>query len=184
VKTLWEFIQQFWKSLRPWTVVNPWEQAVRVRFGRWRRRLGPGVHFKLPAFDTVFTQSVRRRVSQLHLQTLATRDGRTVVVAGAIAYEIADIDRLYDTLHHAEDSLMILGMAALAREIRRLNLSECDPAKIEEHVAAELDFGRFGIGDAEVYLTSFAATKTYRLLTENSSYGIRGEALDTCAAAP
>ena len=179
MKTLWEFLSQFWKSLRPWVIVQPWQQGVRVRLGRWRKTLGAGVHLKLPIADAVFVQSIRRRIAPLYTQTVTTKDGKTTSFTASVAYAITDVGKLYDTLHHAEDSIKHLAMAALARDIRSRTLNECNQLTIETVVARDLDLGQYGLSDARVYLLSFATVKTYRLINDSGSNGIYGDALDT-----
>jgi hypothetical protein len=183
VKTLWEFLAQFWRQLRPWVIVNPWERAIRVRLGRWRLLLGPGLHLKLPIADAIFSQSVRRRICSLRTQTLTTDDGKTATLGACLGYEITNLDRLYDTLHHAEDTLENLALAAFAREVRGRRADACDAAAIEAAVQARLDFARFGVGAVEVYLTDFAFVRTYRLISD-PRYSGAGEKLETTAERP
>lgn len=183
MKTLWEFLSQFWKQLRPWVIVNPWERAIRVRLGRWRVLLGPGLHLKVPIADAVFSQSVRRRICTMRTQTLTTDDGKTAMLGACLGYEIIDLDRLYDTLHHAEDTLENLALAAFANEVRSRTSGECAAEVIEQAVQARLDFERFGVGAVEVHLTDFAFVRTYRLISD-PRYSGAGEKLETTAERP
>lgn len=178
MKSLWEFLAQFWRQLRPWTIVNPWQQALRVRLGKQVTHLGPGIHWKLPFVHTIFAQSVRRRVVALQTQTITTKDWKTATLSASMAYEIHDLERLYQTLHHAEDTLVRLGMAALAGVVRSLRSEDCDQASIEAAAAGTVNLERYGIGDVEIYLTGFAFVRTYRLIND-VAYGIQGDALST-----
>ena len=183
MKTLWEFLATFWRNIRPWTIVNPWEQAIRVRFGKTQRLLKPGIHFKLPMFDSVYVQSIRRRVASLDTQTVQTADGRMVIAGGCIAYEIGDISALYSTLHHPEDSLIRDAMIALAREIRARDSRNCIAHAIEQAALGRLQFAQYGVNLLELYLTDFAFARTYRLINA-PRYGTQGDALNTSAVQP
>lgn len=159
-----ELVRQFGNLFRWWVVVAPWEQAIRVRLGKHVTLLGPGVYLRIPGVDQVYRQSVRRRFSNLPTQTISTKDGRALTISGAIGYHIQDIGRLYDTLHHAEDTLQSEVMAVVARQIRARDLSECDPGEVEAAATAELDFLRYGIAGVEFVITDFVAVRTYRLI--------------------
>ena len=180
MKSLWEFLSQFWQHLRPWTIVNPWQQALRVRLGKRVTRLGPGIHWKLPFVHSIFAQSVRRRIVALNTQTITTKDWKTATLSASMAYEIVDLELLYRKIHHAEDTLVRLGMAALAGVVRDRISSDCDQAAIERAATGILDpqFAPFGIGGIAVYLTGFAFVKTYRLISD-PAYGIMGDQLST-----
>ena len=178
MKSFFDFLAQFWRQLRPWTVINPWEQALRVRLGRHVRRLPPGVHLKVPLIDTIYAQSVRRRIVALQVQTITTTDGKAVSFAASLGYEIGDLAKLYETLHHAEDTIIRLGMAALAHVVRTRAADDCDQESIERAAVTRLDLVRFGIQGVELYLTAFAVVRTYRLISD-PTYDTGGDQLST-----
>ena len=178
MKTLWDFLATFWKSIHPWVIINPWEQAIRVRFGKHSRRIEPGIHWKLPMFDSFFVQSIRRRVSSLDTQTAQSKDGYMVIAGGCLAYEITDINTLYQTLHHPEDTLIRDAMIAIAREIRARDQGDCSADAIERGAIGRLDFNRYGVQLLELYLTDFAFARTYRLINA-PRYSNSGDTLST-----
>ena len=150
---------------RWWVTVAPWEQAVRVRLGKHVEVLGAGVHLRIPGVDRVFRQSTRRRFTSVPTQTVTTKDGRTITISGALAYAIGDIGKLYDTVHHAEDTLETEAQASVAKFIRAHTLDLCDPGEVEKHVTEDIDLSRYGIVDVEFSITDFAVVRTFRLIT-------------------
>lgn len=56
-----EILRSFWRCFIWWVVIQPWEQGIRVRLGKKRVRLEPGIHFRIPYLDAVFKQSNRLR---------------------------------------------------------------------------------------------------------------------------
>lgn len=161
-----------------WVVVAPWEQALRVRLGRHVRKLESGWHFRIPLIDRIYLQSVRRRYVNLPMQTLTTRDGKTITIAGALAYAIGDIEKLYQTLHHAEGTLISTAMAAIASMVHESDSKECKPADIVQRVASELKFAQCGIADVELSILDFAIVRTFRIMQSDRWLG-GGDALDT-----
>lgn len=178
MQSLVDLIRGFFRGVRPWIVVAPWEQALRVRFGKHVRVLRAGFHLRIPVIDVVFLQSVRRRVSSTGKQTLTTRDNHTVTIGTALGYEIADIEAVYRGLHHAEDSLQQLARQVIAKHVTAHVLTDCTPARLEG-LARELDTLKdYGLENPELAITDFAVVKTYRLIGDQQ-YGAYGDHLST-----
>ncbi len=59
MNSVFEFIRRFAEVFIWWTVIQPWEGAIRVRFGRWVRTLTPGLHLRIPYADSVYRQTNR-----------------------------------------------------------------------------------------------------------------------------
>lgn len=148
-----------------WVVVAPWEQAIRIRAGKHVRRLGPGLHLRIPILDDVFKQSVRLRSAMMMTQTLQTARG-TLVISGALGYAIADIEKLFRTLHHADDTLTQIAATRLAAYV--LKAEQCTPDEISESVSRDLatEFALYGVADVSVRVSDFAYVRTYRLMNE------------------
>lgn len=182
MQSLVDLIRSFFRGVRPWVVISPWEQGLRVRLGKHVRVLGAGVHLRIPGLDVVHIQSVRRRISTIGTQTLTTTDDRTITVAGSLGYEIADIEKLYRGLHHAEDTLQQLGRRAIAKYVTIHQLSDCTPRQLEG-LADELAFEEYGLHNPELAITDFAVVKTYRLIGDRQ-YGTYGTALSTEHVSP
>lgn len=178
MNTFWQVVTQLRQSLVWWVVVQPWEQALRVRLGRHVVRLGPGIHFKVPFADAVYRQSVRMRWCDLPVQTITTADGRAVTLAINLGYQVEDIERLYQTLHHAEGTLRNMAMSAVAEAVHRMAAEACTPASVEKEATAALDLAPYGIGATVVRITDFAFVRTYRLI-QDQKWGTHGDELDT-----
>lgn len=173
-----ELITKLARVLVWWTTVNPWERSLRVRLGRHVRELPPGVHWKVPFVDTIYRQSTRERVSALQLQTLTTRDGRTLALSGSLGYHIADVRRLYDSLHHPEDSIRQLAMGAIAAYVQQQEAACCDPEQIAACAVARMHLERYGLGGIRIELTDFAFVRAHRLLMDQK-WGSHGDSLQT-----
>lgn len=174
-----EIFRELGGLLRWWVVVAPWEQAVRVRMGKHVTVLSAGVHLRIPFADRIFRQSIRRRFSSIPTQTVTTRDGQTVTVSGTMGYAIADVGKLYNTLHHAEDTINSEGQGVIARFVARNAFADCLPEAIEAHVANALDLRRYGLEGMEFFVTDFAAVRTYWLIQGQPHDWAHGRALDT-----
>lgn len=162
-----------------WVVVLPWQQGLRVRAGRHARPLGPGFYLKLPILDVVLVESVRRRSAMLPTQTLSTAEGVTVTVGAVISYAIGDLQQLYRSLHHAEDTIVQIAQGEIAIEVFSRRRGEADPAQLCEAVSRRLAeaFAPYGLVDVALRITDFAFPRAIRLIQDQR--WSHGRALDT-----
>lgn len=173
-----DLLKAFWRLLIWWVVIQPWEMGLRVRLGKHRAILTPGLWFRIPYADAVYKQSDRLRFTTMTSQTVTTRDGHTLTMSGQLGYAIIDIDRLYDTLHQAENALRSMAQGAVARYVHSHDMAECNPAAIEAGAAAILNLRSFGLEYRALQLTTFCRVKTYRFIMDNHE-NIWEDLLDT-----
>lgn len=161
-----------------WVTVAPWEQAIRVRAGRHVKLLKAGIHLRIPMLDRVYRQSTRLRVSTIPSQVLTTRDGKALTVGLTLSYLISDLLRLYESLHHAEGTLMAMVLSAAAEFVHRRD-SGFSPGDLCSEVGLALNLERYGLRDVSVGVANFATVRTYRLITGDAVAWSVGEDLNT-----
>lgn len=180
-------IRQFIDLFRFWIIVCPWEQAVRVRLGKRLTVLHRGIHLRIPLLDHIFLQSTRMRVTSTDRQTITTLDGKTVTVTASVGYSIADVHKLYDTLHHAEDTIRNVVRANIAKTISErastgdrggshagLSLSE-----LSKEIARGLNLEEFGLAGVTIYINEFAVSRTFRIIGDSAQSYSTGNYLST-----
>jgi regulator of protease activity HflC (stomatin/prohibitin superfamily) len=165
---------------RWWVVVTPWERCLRVRCGKHVTELGAGIHLRVPLIDRVYVQSIRLRTVDTQTQTVTTKDGHALTFSGVIRYAIADIRQLYDTLHHADDTIIDLASGAAADYVSQRLRADVTPEGLVEHVNGHLDLEGFGLGEGHFQIADFAFVRTYRLL-QTGRYRTASEPLTTVA---
>lgn len=175
---LWSFLANAGKLLIWWIVIQPWEQAIRVRGGKRMATLPPGISLKIPYLDVVHVQTVRLRISMIPMQTVTTSDGKTVTLAATFGYRIADISLLYNTLHHPEDTIRNVVQGNVAEYVQTHPLLECSPETIATCVSDKIDLAKYGLDADKVNIVDYAVVKTYRFLQAESHYS-SGDHLST-----
>lgn len=81
-----------WKALLPWQVIQPYERAVLLRLGTFRRELGPGFHWIIPFHvDVVLNDHVTPRTTRLGGLSTTTRDGRAIAFDAVVTYRVHSI---------------------------------------------------------------------------------------------
>lgn len=162
-----DLLRSFWRLFIWWFVVQPWESAIRVRLGKTRKRVGPGLHFRIPYADVVYRQSTRLRYATTMPQTVSTKDGFALTISGQLGYKIIDLDKLYDTVQQGENAVRAIAQGAIAGYVFEHDLAECSPVDVERGVASKLGLAEYGLEYAALQLTTFCRVKTYRLIMDN-----------------
>jgi regulator of protease activity HflC (stomatin/prohibitin superfamily) len=173
-------IRQFIDLFRFWIIVSPWEQAVRVRLGKHVKVLHSGIHFRLSILDSVFLQSTRQRVCTTDRQTLTTSDAKTVTITASVGYSIENIYTLYNTLHHADDTIRNIVRSRIASTISRTRSDELSCLEaLSRNISKDVSLAQFGLSEVVVYVIEIALVKTYRLIGDYAQSYVNGTSLST-----
>lgn len=163
-----DFIKYLFDAVRFWIIVMPWESAIRVRLGKKVNKLGAGMHFRLPYFDSIYKQENRLRICAMPIQTLTTKDNKSVTLNGALGYKITDIEKLYNTLYQPESTIVNMGMSKLADFVHKTNSEDLEPIKIEKDLMNKMGQEDFGLKFEYIKITNFAIVQTFRLIKDNT----------------
>lgn len=161
-----EIIQHLGKLFQWWIIVLPWERGIRVRFGNRIKVLADGTHFRIPFFDTVYIQTTRLRVVSMPLQTMTTRDKRTLTIIAVVGYSISDILMLYNRLFQPESTISNMVLSKVSEYIATHSLEECTPSLIEMSVQEKLASEDYGIKYEYVKIIGYAEVRTFRLIQD------------------
>lgn len=168
--TFVEWLKNLLSGARPWVVVRPWEQGVRVYLGKHAVMLSPGFYWKIPIIHTASVYAIRLRTSYAPLQTLRTKDGRTVSIGIVLKYRIADLRRVLDTLHNPEGTMIHMALGGITELVESSNAHDVRAVNIKE--AAKRAVGKaeqYGIADFDIIVTDNAdlTGRTLRMLQES-----------------
>jgi regulator of protease activity HflC (stomatin/prohibitin superfamily) len=172
------FIRQFIDLFVWWVIIKPWEQGVLVRAGKHVHLLNAGVHLRIPILDSYYIQSTRKRMSVTGRQTVQSADGKSMTFCAAISYSIADVLKLYNTLHHAEDTVRNMTISHLAK-IVSTHQSTVSLIEIQTEATKLLNLEQYGLVEVEVMLNELMVTRTYRLVGDYSQTYQNGTGLST-----
>jgi hypothetical protein len=165
IRELLDYILNVFKF---WIIIQPWEQSVRTRFGKHKKILYAGIHFRIPFMDGFYIQCVRLRVANLSMQNLTTKDLKTVTLSGSIGYEILNIETLYSTMYEPESTISGIAMGAVADYVYSHESGHINMLDLENTVLKALDLNKYGINVSYYKLTNFAVVRTYRLIQDQS----------------
>lgn len=166
--TFISWLQGIVRPLKLWATVKPWEQGLRVRIGKHVEVLNAGLHWKWPLLDTVTVLPIRVRVATVPTLTAMTKDGKAVTVGMAFQYQIEDLERVFRSVHHPDQTVMYWIQGSAGELVRSLDSSEIEPGIIRDRIMQELA-GRItamGFGQFRVFVTDIALVRTFRLIQD------------------
>jgi len=163
-----QFLEYILNTFKIWVIVQPWELGIRVRLGKKIKKLNKGIYFKIPYIDSVYTQEVRIRVVTMPVQTVMTLDEKTVTFSAVIGYNIEDIEKLYQTLYHPEQTIINIAMSESTEYVSKSNLKNISFDNIEKNIITKINSESYGLNISYYKLTNFAAVRTYRLIQDGN----------------
>tara|TARA_R110000772_G_scaffold17946_3_gene50112 strand:+ start:213157 stop:213699 length:543 start_codon:yes stop_codon:yes gene_type:complete len=163
-----QFLEYLLSVIRIWVIVQPWESGLIVRNGKRIKEIEKGIYFKIPYFDSVYVQEVRLRVTELPMQTLTSKDLKTITVNSSIGYSITNVRQLYQTLFHPETTIKNIAMSEVAELIFNTNQEDLTPRLIEDMVLKKLKENDYGLEFSYFRITNFAIVRTYRLIQDQT----------------
>lgn len=87
-------------------VIDPYEEGVVVRLGKYHRTIGPGWHFMIPfGVEEVLKDTVVRTTSYLEVQSITSADYQPVNLNAVIVYKIGNIKRWLLEVDDAETAV-------------------------------------------------------------------------------
>lgn len=168
INGIFDAIVRFFQQFVFWVIVEPWEQALRVRLGKSVRGLPPGVHLRIPYVDTVHKQSSRYRTAVCPSQTLTTSDNHTVVCSFAVGYALADIFKLYNTLFSANETIVTTVASFVSDKVANTARADLSAVHISQQLTEQLstEFDKYGLKNVTIRLQDFAFIRAFRIIQD------------------
>lgn len=163
-----DFFEYIFNAIKIWIIVQPWQTGIRVRNGKTIKKLTHGIYFRLPYFDSIYIQENRLRVASMPVQTLTSKDLKTITMNGAVGYVIEDIEKLYQTLYHPETTITNITMSEVANYVFNNNSNDISPDILEKVVIDKLNADDYGLTFKYFRITNFAIVRTFRIIQDQS----------------
>ena len=165
---LLDVILQWFTFFIPFVVIDAFERAVVLRFGKPHVDLEPGFHWIIPfQVDRVLADNVVPRTINLGSQSLTTKDGNAVVVAGVVTAQIRDIRKATLEVEGVDDAMQDSCYGAIGALVAAHTWEEVQHEDFSDVLtkACRKQAWRFGIEIQKVQLSDLTIARTYRLHT-------------------
>lgn len=163
-----DLVVQFLEFFRFATVIDAYERGVLLRFGHFKRELGPGFHLQWPFFiDNILNENVVPKLYQLATQSIMTRDGTPIAAGAVICYQIRSIEKAMLEVDSVQHAVADSCQATVAEEILAAAWDEVRaPEFCERMTAACRKRGfRYGVEIMSVRFCELAPVRNYRTIT-------------------
>lgn len=150
-----DVIVEFIERLYLFQLIQPFEQGVYTRCGKFKRVVDPGIYFTLPIFDIIFTDNVVPSTMNLPPQSLTTKDGVGCVLQAVITWQVRDIRKLILEVEGKEEVLLDSASATIGRMVNERTWAEITIPTFTDTVYEEVRKRAFRYG-IEVIQVGFA----------------------------
>ena len=80
-------------------VVHQYERSILLRFGKYQRKVDPGINKMMPFVDSIFTVDIREKVRNFHAERMLTKDNVPVTIDAILRYKIIEQKTNYAILN-------------------------------------------------------------------------------------
>ena len=159
-----EFLIKLGKDVLLWVVIEEWNEAVLLRFGKFVKVLKPGIHFKVPFFDSVWETETITQSIDMNPQSITTADGKNIVVKAIIRFSVVDTKTYVMSIMKPHD-VLVDTTQGMIREIIE-DTRWYDLVGIDKQLTTEVGkfMRRWGIKVEKVTLTDLAEIPSYRVI--------------------
>ena len=161
---IFEFISSWIPKI---VLIEPDEEGLRISLGCHVRSLLPGWYVFLPLLQTCAKITVSTQIKDIREQSLTTKDGKNVIVGGAVQYRITDVRKALLNVMDFDSALQTLVLGTISTHVSNRDYDECRNIPDLENVllkgTREVASG-FGLKVARVFITDFCKADTYRIV--------------------
>lgn len=167
LEKLADLITSFWDIVSPFVVIYQYEGGVLLRFGLYKKTLGPGFHWKWPLMEVVETARTVTTTIDLNSQTLTTMDGKQVVISSVIKYRVRDVKPFLLEISEAEDALNDVSMGTIKTTVSNLNIDQLDQIESLSLEKVRKEVNQYGFKILSLTLIDCAQIRSIRLITDS-----------------
>ena len=163
-----DLLVRFGMDMLPFVIVEQWNGSVQLRFGKFIKVLYPGIHFKIPFFDSVIETPVITQSVNLPSQTLTTLDDESIVLKSIIRYKVSNIQTYLLSVMHANDVLIdttqgiIRDVVEMTKWDNLIDVNTQITNEVKEYVV------RWGIEIEAVTITDLGLVKSFRIFGDEA----------------
>lgn len=171
IEQILRLLENGWDVLSPFVVCAAYERVVVLRWGKFNRVLEPGIHAKWPLAEFPIQAISCMTTERTPPQTLTTADGKNVVVAGIVRFEIKDPRPYVTEVWDQKDVLLDVAMGAIGRHVRAVDWQTLSAAPPEAEILAEIraHCNRYGFKLHAFTFTDMGRVNSLRLVQDHAA---------------
>lgn len=83
-------------------IIKQFERSIILRLGKYHKRIGPGINYRIPIVDNVLVIDIRERVREFKAERMLTKDNVPVTIDAILRYKIIE-GRANDAILNVEN---------------------------------------------------------------------------------
>lgn len=166
---LWHIIKEVWGWMEFITVVDPWEEGVQLRMGKFKRVVQGGWWCHLPAtIDEFQTLNVKPTAMELDEQALETGDNQDIVVKGVLMWGIFDIKKAILDVEDVEETLgdIALGIIQDTVELQDWDYLRTEDCRKDIKKKIQVQARKWGVTVSSFKWQSIVRARTFKVFGE------------------
>lgn len=150
-------------------VLEPYEEGVLTRMGKFKKVVKGGWHFVIPfGVDEITKENVATEVAEMGTQSLTTGDGQTIQLAAVITYHIFDVRKYIIDVEDAGDALTDAASGYITDQVASTPWSEITKPSfsksLKKHIQTQAR--KWGIGVTNLQFSDVVRCPTIRILSD------------------
>lgn len=166
------WLKGVWSLVWIFVIVRHYEEGVLLRFGKYKRSLKPGLHFKWSFCEEIFTQFAKDDTILLPTQMLTTYDDITVSVRGQVTYYIDDIRLFLTEVNDGKQAISDMIIGAIADNVMKGNYEDCRNDVILNQINIEVrrEARKWGVYIIKMKLPHMCKSRTINLTKDTEAH--------------
>ena len=165
-----DFVIEFIDQILPLVVIKEYDQGAFFRLGKFKKIIGPGLHFKLPFADSIDTHTIVTTTMTLPAQSVVTKDGKSVVIKAQVKYEIEDLSIFAVKVYDAIDAISDMTCGIIFQTVKSKTWEEACNIDLNKSItaASRKEAKQWGIYIDKITVTDFSQMRSICLFNEDA----------------
>ena len=148
-------------------ILADFQAGVRITWGKWNRVVSSGLFWYIPLFQEIIYMDVQTQIVDLRGQSVHTKDGKHIIVSGAMQYSIKNIYKAVFNVQDVDKSLETLALGVILEYVNNRTLEECqEVGELKKEILKGIKEAAHGWGVKieRIYITDLDETRNLRLI--------------------
>lgn len=167
LEKLFDFILQFINLFRFWEVLDPYQEGVVIRLGKFNRVIECGFHWIWPlGVEHVITENVAIESYPLATQLLTTKDQVVVAIGVAISARVKNVKKFLLEVENADAAMVDVLFGVVGQLVNSHTWDELQTSEFKEQLVKESQRSatKFGIEILTIGFRDFSKIKAIRII--------------------
>lgn len=153
---------EFWNSIKFITIYD-FEEGVLYRNGKFRKKMHPGIHPRIPFFDDYRKVNIRSETFQIAPINITTTDGKTISVSATYERHIHDSIRFIQQFNGPDGNLHDLSRGIMANYLTECTWEQTKTKDTQAVILNRLteECNRMGVTVTKFAITDIALSRMF-----------------------